>query len=180
MITTIGMLEQQTAFSQNIELCREVIFALRYADITAYTGLAESTLISYDTRGVSPYVSVAQRIADFYCVSVERLCGWEINYDAEEVLNMLVAFIRRIGGIPVRLYKEKILSELHGLSPVSRYDVYKSLAGIFRRMIAELHRFGKLVAIKRNEQIPVNFTKNFHDLHTLIKINYRKIGRAHV
>ena len=51
------LLQKQIIFSKNIECCREVIFDLRYLDITAYTGLAESTMISYDTRAFSPYIS---------------------------------------------------------------------------------------------------------------------------
>ena len=51
------LLQKQIMFSKNIECCREVIFDLRYLDITAYTGLAESTMISYDTKAVSPYIS---------------------------------------------------------------------------------------------------------------------------
>ena len=51
------LLQKQIMFSKNIECCREVIFDLRYLDITAYTGFAESTMISYDTRAFSPYIS---------------------------------------------------------------------------------------------------------------------------
>ncbi len=43
------ILEQQLSFSKNIECCREVIFDLRYLDVTNYIGLAESRMISYDT-----------------------------------------------------------------------------------------------------------------------------------
>ena len=42
------LLEKQLSFSKNIECCREVIFDLRYLDVTNYIGLAESTMISYD------------------------------------------------------------------------------------------------------------------------------------
>lgn len=55
------LLERQIMFSRNIESCREVIFDLRYLDIMAYTGLAESTMISYDTRAVSTYITVAKK-----------------------------------------------------------------------------------------------------------------------
>jgi hypothetical protein len=55
-------LQKQIMFSKNIECCREVIFDLRYLDITAYTGLAESTMISYDTKAVSPYITVAKKM----------------------------------------------------------------------------------------------------------------------
>ena len=59
------LLERQIMFSRNIECCREVIFDLRYLDITAYTGLAESTMISYDTRAVSPYITVSRSFGKF-------------------------------------------------------------------------------------------------------------------
>ena len=97
-------LERQIMFSRNIECCREVIFDLRYLDITAYTGLAESTMISYDTRAVSLYITVAKRIADMYCRDIERLCGDEIYFDIEEVLSLQVAFIKRLGGVDIKLY----------------------------------------------------------------------------
>ena len=87
------LLQKQIMFSKNIECCREVIFDLRYLDITAYTGLAESTMISYDTKAVSPYITVAKKIADLYCTDIERLCGDEIYFDIEEVLSLQVAFI---------------------------------------------------------------------------------------
>lgn len=47
-IRSSSLLQKQLAFSSNIEMCREVIFGLRYSDITSYTGLPESTMISYD------------------------------------------------------------------------------------------------------------------------------------
>lgn len=172
------LLEQQIAFSKNIEMCREVLYDLRYADITAYTGLAESTMISYDTRGVSPYITVAKRIADMYCTSIERLCADEIYFDMEEVLSLQVAFIKRLGGIPVRLYKEKLLTEIDKYYSLTRYEIYKMIESVFRDMISDLHRFGKYFTIEKDEQIISNFTRNFHNLHTYIKVNYRKIGKA--
>ena len=171
-------LEQQIAFSKNIEMCREVLYDLRYADITAYTGLAESTMISYDTKGVSPYITVAKRIADMYCTSIERLCADEIYFDMEEVLSLQVAFIKRLGGIPVRLYKEKILAEIDKHYSLTRYEVYKLIESAFREMISDLHRFGKYFTIEKDEQIISNFARNFHNLHTYVKVNYRKIGKA--
>lgn len=173
-----ALLEQQIAFSKNIEMCREVLYDLRYADITAYTGLAESTMISYDTRGVSPYITVAKRIADMYCTSIERLCAYEIYFDMEEVLSLQVTFIKRLGGIPVRLYKEKLLAEIDKHYSLTRYEVYKLIESAFREMISDLHRFGKYLAIEKDEQIISNFTRNFHNLHTYVKVNYRKIGKA--
>ena len=178
MRSGIEIIQQQTAFSQNIELCREVIFNLRYADITKYTALAESTMISYDTRGVSPYLTVAQRIADLYCTSIERLCGYEINSSLEEVLDMQVRFINRLGGIPIRLYKEKIMLEVSKHLTLSRTEVYKLLSDIYRQMILDLHRFGKFLAINKDEKIAVNFTENFHRLHTFVNVSYRRLGKA--
>lgn len=172
------LLERQIMFSRNIECCREVIFDLRYLDITAYTGLAESTMISYDTKAVSPYITVAKKIADMYCTDIERLCGDEIYFDIEEVLSLQVAFIKRLGGIDVKPYKEKILAGIDKCLTLSKYEVYKLLSRTFRDIISDLHRSGKYVKSETDEIIIENFTKNFHDLHAFSKINYRKLGKA--
>ena len=171
-------LQKQIMFSKNIESCREVIFDLRYLDITAYTGLAESTMISYDTRAVSPYITVAKKIADMYCTEIERLCGDEIYFDIEEVLSLQVAFIKRLGGVEIKPYKENILAEMNKYLTLSKYDVYKLLSQTFRDIITELHRDGKYITIETDKEIIENFTKNFHDLHTFVKINYRRLGKA--
>jgi len=172
------VLEKQIMFSKNIESCREVIFDLRYVDITAYTGLAESTMISYDTRAVSPYITVAKKIADLYCTNIERLCGDEIYFDIEEVLSLQVAFIKRLGRVDIKPYKEKILAEMDKYLSLSKYEVYKFISQTFREIIFDLHRDGRYVKIKTDERIIENFTKNFHDLHDNLKINYRKLGKA--
>ncbi|MBQ8658071.1 MAG: helix-turn-helix transcriptional regulator [Clostridia bacterium] len=172
------VLQKQIMFSKNIECCREVIFDLRYLDITAYTGLAESTMISYDTRAVSPYITVAKKIADMYCTDIERLCGDEIYFDIEEVLELQVSFIKRLGGIEIKPYKEKILVEIDKHLTLWKYEVYELLSKIFRELISDLHRRGKYIRIEKDEQIIENFTKNFHNLHTFVKINYRKLGKA--
>lgn len=171
-------LQKQIMFSKNIESCREVIFDLRYLDITAYTGLAESSMISYDTKAVSPYITVAKKIADMYCTDIERLCGDEIYFDIEEVLSLQVAFIKRLGGIEIKPYKENILAEMNKYLTLSKYDVYKLLSQTFRDIITELHRDGKYITIETDESIIENFTKNFHDLHAFSQINYRKLGKA--
>ena len=171
-------LQKQIMFSKNIECCREVIFDLRYADITAYTGLAESTMISYDTKAVSPYITVAKKIADMYCTDIERLCGDEIYFDIEEVLSLQVTFIKRLGGVDIKPYKEKILAEIDKYLSLSKYEVYKLIAQTFKDIITDLHRDGRYVKIKTDERIIENFTKNFHDLHAFSKINYRKLGKA--
>ena len=172
------LLEKQIMFSRNIECCREVIFDLRYLDITAYTGLAESTMISYDTRAVSPYITVAKKIADMYCTDIERLCGDEIYFDIEEVLSLQVEFINRLGGIEIKPYKEKILAKIDKYLTLSKYEVYKLLSQTFRDIISDLHRNGKYIKIEEDKSIVENFTKNFHDLHDNLKINYRKLGKA--
>ena len=171
-------MERQIIFSKNIECCREVIFDLRYLDITAYTGLAESTMISYDTKAVSPYITVAKKIADMYCTEIERLCGDEIYFDIEEVLSLQVAFIKRLGGVEIKPYKEKILAKIDKYLTLSKYDVYKLLSQTFRDIISALHRDGKYITIETDKEIIENFTKNFHDLHTFVKINYRRLGKA--
>lgn len=173
-----SLLERQIMFSKNIECCREVIFHLRYVDITTYTGLAESTMISYDTKAVSPYITVAKKIADIYCTDIERLCGDEIYFDIEEVLSLQVAFIKRLGCIDIKPYKEKILAEIDKHLSLSKYEVYKLLSETFREIISDLHRSGKYVKIESDDNIVENFTRNFHDLHSFSKINYRKLGKA--
>ena len=172
------LLERQIMFSRNIECCREVIFDLRYLDITAYTGLAESTMISYDTKAVSPYITVAKKIADLYCTDIERLCADEIYFDIEEVLSLQVAFINRLGGVDIKPYKEKILAEMDKYLSLSKYEVYKLLSQTLRDIISDLHRDGRYIKIETNERIIENFTKNFHDLLAFSKINYRKLGKA--
>ena len=172
------LLERQVMFSKNIEGCREVIFDLRYVDITAYTGLAESTMISYDTKSVSPYITVAKKIADMYCTDIERLCGDEIYFDIEEVLSLQVAFINRLGEIDIKPYKEKILAEIDKYLSLSKYEVYQLLSQTFREIISDLHHSGKYVKIETDKSIIENFIKNFHDLHSFSKINYRKLGKA--
>ncbi len=52
------------------------------------------------------------------------------------------------------------------------------LSKIFRDIISDLHNSGKYIKIETDEKIIENFTKNFHDLHTFVKINYRKLGAA--
>ena len=171
-------LQKQIMFSKNIESCREVIFDLRYLDITAYTGLAESSMISYDTKAVSPYITVAKKIADMYCTDIERLCGDEIYFDIEEVLSLQVAFIKRLSGIEIKPYKEKILAKIGKYLTLSKYEFYKLIAQTFRDIITDLHRDGKYVTIETDEKIIENFTKNFHELHDCLKINYRKLGKV--
>ena len=172
------VLEKQLSFSRNIECCREVIFDLRYLDVTNYIGLAESTMISYDTRAVSPYITVAKKIADLYCTDIERLCGDDINFDIEEVLSLQVAFINRLGGVDVKPYKEKILAIVDKHLSLSKYEVYQLLSATFRDIISDLHESEKYIKIETDEKIVENFTKNFHDLHTYVKTNYRKLGKA--
>lgn len=48
----------------------------------------------------------------------------------------------------------------------------------FRDIISALHRFGKYFTIEKDKQIISNFTRYFHNLHTYVKVNYRKIGKA--
>ena len=172
------LLQKQIMFSKNIECCREVIFDLRYLDITAYTGLAESTMISYDTKAVSPYITVAKKIADMYCTDIERLCGDEIYFDIEEVLSLQVSFIKRLGDISVKPYKEKILAEIDKYLTLSKHEAYKLLSKTFRDIISDLYRDGRYITMETDEKIIENFTKNFHDLHAFSKINYRKLGKA--
>ena len=49
---------------------------------------------------------------------------------------------------------------------------------MFRDIIYDLHCGGRYIKIKTDERIVENFTRNFHDLHDNLKINYRKLGKA--
>lgn len=167
-----------SSFSQNIEFCRESIFDLRYADVTNYIGLSESSMISYDTKGVAPYISVADVIAKLYCTSIDRLCGTEIIFDKEEVLSLQVNFINRVGGIPVRLYKEKLLKDISKHSSLYRADVYSMISSCFKVIIKDLCKLDKFNTIDKDTSIVYNFTNNFHNLLKNCNVSYRKIGKV--
>ena len=49
---------------------------------------------------------------------------------------------------------------------------------MFRDIIYDLHCGGRYIKIKTDERIVENFTRNFHDLHDNLKINYRQLGKA--
>ena len=83
-----------------------------------------------------------------------------------------------MGGVDIKLYKEKILTEIDKYLSLSKYEVYKLIAQTFRDTIIDLHRDGKYITIENDESIIENFTRNFHDLHDNLKINYRKLGKA--
>ncbi len=121
---------------------------------------------------------MAKKIADLYCTDIERLCGDDISFDIQEVLSLQVAFIKRLGGVDIKPYKEKILAEVDKHLSLSKYEVYNLLSKIFRNMISDLHNSGRYIKIETDEKIVESFTKNFHDLHTYVKINYRKLGKA--
>ena len=94
------------------------------------------------------------------------------------IILLQVMFINRLGGVDVKPYKEKILAEIDKHLSLTQYEVCCLLSEIFREIIADLHREGKYVKIETDEKIIENFTKNFHDLHTYVKINYRRLGAA--
>ena len=122
--------------------------------------------------------TVAKKIADLYCTDIERLCGDEIYFDIEEVLSLQRAFIRRLGGIEIKPYKEKIFAEIDKYLSLSKYEVYNLISQTFRDIIYDLHCGGRYVKIETDERVVENFTRNFHDLHDTLKINYRKLGKA--
>ena len=163
------------SFCKNIDMCRKVVYGLTYRDVTSYIGLPESTMITYDTKGVSPYITVAKQIADMYVTTIERLCEDEIYFDIEEVLNLQINFINRIGGIPVKLYKEKLVNELMPFKMISKYYVCKEISNTFKTMISDIHRFNKYVKIEKDENIVNNISRNFHNLHENLKVSYRTI-----
>ena len=74
--------------------------------------------------------------------------------------------------------QEKILAETDKYLTLSKYEVYKLIAQTFRDIITDLHRDGKYIKIEEDKSIVENFTRNFHDLHDNLKVNYRKLGKA--
>ena len=80
--------------------------------------------------------------------------------------------------VDIKPYKEKILAEIDKYLSLFKYDVYKLLSRTFRDIICDLHRDGRYIKIETDEKIIENFTKNFHDLHNFLRVNYRKLGKA--
>lgn len=93
-------------------------------------------------------------------------------------MSLQVAFIKRLGTIDIKSHKEKILAEIDKYLTLSKYEVYKLIAQTFRDIIYDLHCSRRYVKIETDKSIIEKFTKNFHDLHSFSKINYRKLGKA--
>lgn len=177
-MTNFDGLQQQLAFSQNLEACRKIIFRLRYIDVTRYTALAESTMISYDTHAVSPYITIAKKIADLYCTSIERLCDFPIYSRSTEVLFLQTSFINRLGKVDVSTFQESLFLTIDKFPSIEQGQVYKLLQEYFRDIIVNYHKQGAFAVIERDKEIVENFTRNFNDLYTNTKIGYRKLGKA--
>lgn len=167
----------QETFSRNIGLCKTVFFGLTYEDITRYTGIPQPTMYSYDKYGVSPYISVAKQIADFYCVDLDALCRKELSYYIVDQFNMLKRFIERVGG-SFNGVKDKMNAWVDKQLQVAEYAVYEELCNQLKIEIAGLNCEKRAVEINRDEGIVENFTRNFDSLHSNLGVSYRKISAA--
>ncbi len=171
-------LEQgQETFSRNIGLSKTVFFGLTYEDITRYTGIPQPTMYSYDKYGVSPYISVAKQIAEFYCTDLDTLCRKELSYYIVDRLNMHKRFIARAGG-SFNGVKVAMSEWIDRQFNVSEYAVYEELCKQLREEIARLNNEKRAVEIDRDEKIVENFTRNFDSLHRNLGVSYRKISAA--
>lgn len=171
-------LEQgQEIFSRNIGLCKTVFFGLTYEDITRYTGIPQPTMYSYDKYGVSPYISVAKQIAEFYCTDLDTLCRKELSYYIVDRFNMLKRFVGRVSGsfngvnVAMSSWIDKQLQ-------VEEYAVYEELCKQLKIEIARLNNEKRAVEISRDEGIAENFTRNFESLHANLGVSYRRISAA--
>lgn len=167
----------QEIFSRNIGLCKTVFFGLTYEDITRYTGIPQPTMYSYDKYGVSPYISVARQIAEFYCTDLDTLCRKELSYYIVDRFNMLKRFIERVGGsfngvkVAMGDWVDKQLQ-------VEEYAVYEEPCNQLKIEIAGLNNEKRAVEITHDERIVENFTRNFNSLHNNLGVSYRKISSA--
>lgn len=167
----------QEIFSRNIGLCKTVFLGLTYEDITRYTGIPQPTMYSYDKYGVSPYISVAKQIAEFYCTDLDTLCRKELSYYIVERLNMLKRFIVRVGG-NFNGVKDRISAWIDKQLQVEEYAVYEELCKQLREEIARLNNEKRAVEISRDEKTVENFTRDFDSLHSNLGVSYRRISAA--
>ncbi len=174
----ISNLEQgQETFSRNISLSKTAFFGLTYEDITRYTGIPQPTMYSYDKYGVSPYISVAKQIAEFYCADLDTLCHKEISFYTIEQFNMLKRFIVRVGGC-FNGVKVTMSEWIDKQSHVDEAGIYDELCNQLKIEIARLNDERRSVEINKDERVAENFTRNFNNLHKNLGVSYRKISAA--
>ena len=167
----------QETFSRNIGLSKQVYFGLTYEDITRYTGIPQPTMYSHDKYWVSPYISVAKQIAEFYCVDLDTLCHKEISFYKIDQFNMLKRFIGRVGGSYSDV-KNRMRAWIDEQSHIDESGIYDELCNQLKIEIAMLNGEKRFVEINRDERVAENFTRNFNNLRKNLGISYRKISSA--
>ncbi len=167
----------QETFSRNISLSKTAFFGLTYEDITRYTSIPQPTMYSYDKYWVSPYISVAKQIAEFYCADLDTLCHKEISFYTIEQFNMLKRFIVRVGG-SFNGVKVTMSEWIDKQSHVDEAGIYDELCNQLKIEIARLNDERRSVEINKDERVAENFTRNFNSLHSNLGVSYRKISAA--
>lgn len=175
-ITSNLKLGQET-FSRNLSLSKTVYFGLTYEDITSYTGIPQPTMLSYDKYWVSPYISVAKQIAEFYCSDLDTLCHKDIGLYKVEQLQMLKKFIERVGGNYIAV-KNRMSDWIDEQSHVDEAGIYDELCNQLKKEIVRLNGEKRAVEINRDDSVAENFTRNFNSLHKNLGVSYRKISAA--
>lgn len=164
-------------FSRNIEYLK-ILLGLTYADITRYTAIPQPTMQSYDKRGISPSLTGATQIAEFYCIDLQSLCNSEILLNLETQASLQKKFIQRAGGISdTDKYLARLNEQLRSFPVVSRKELYKLISSVYREIIQQLNDENKFVVIPKRNEYAKHFTKNFHDLHTNLNVSYRTMSK---
>lgn len=165
----------QETFSRNISLNKTVFFGLTYEDITRYTGIPQPTMLSYDKYWVSPYISVAKQIAEFYCSDLDTLCHKDIGFYKVEQFIMLKRFIERVNGSYSDV-KNRMSVWIDEQSHVDESGIYDEICKQLKIEIVRLNGEKRAVEINRDDRVAENFTRNFNNLHKNLGISYRKIS----
>ena len=168
----------QETFSRNIGLSKQVYFDLTYEDITRYTGIPQPTMLSYDKYWISPYISVAKQIAEFYCTDLDTLCHKDIGFClVDEQFEILKRFIERVHG-EYGAVKNRMSDWIDKQWLIEEFGIYEELCNQLKIEIARLNNEGRAVKINRDESVAENFTRNFNNLHKNLGVSYRKISSA--
>ncbi|MCD8207256.1 MAG: helix-turn-helix transcriptional regulator, partial [Bacteroidales bacterium] len=180
MKQTLYHMNKENQLTVNLNACREIIFDIRFEDITAMCGIPESTMKSYDQNSnyVSPYLKTAKKLADMYCTTVDRLCGPYIAFHAKEDIDMQIKFINRLGHTDIGACKDAVLSKIKKKgSETTEKFVYKKVREEFAGLIRKSCKEGKYVIIGEDTETCENFTKNFNYLMTLCHLPYKRVSK---
>ncbi|MCD8200487.1 MAG: helix-turn-helix transcriptional regulator [Clostridia bacterium] len=146
------------------------------------TDILQPTMSSYDADNVftSPYLKTAKRIADMYCTTIERLCSYDIWFNVEDVLDMLIKFIKRAEGVYyIDEVQERVFLEIDKRTSITENNVYEILCDDFRRVIKEFFReLERIYYIEEDEEITKIFTANYKYLMSVCPVSYRKVSEV--